>query len=53
MPNPTVTVVTIVLPAGQYSIQVLFNPQWPGMAASDFVTPPSVPLTQWTLTSHN
>ena len=53
MPNPTVTVVTIQLPAGQYSLQVLFNPQWPGMSASDFVTPPNVPLSQWTLDSHN
>ncbi|EJF66889.1 hypothetical protein DICSQDRAFT_95739 [Dichomitus squalens LYAD-421 SS1] len=51
--NPTVTVVMINLPAGTYSLQVLFNPQWDGMSSSDFVTPPSVPIDQWTLTSHN
>jgi hypothetical protein len=52
-PNPDVTVVSISLPAGQYSLQVLFNPQWPGLQPSDFVTPPSVPLNNWSLTSHN
>ena len=52
-PNPGVSVITISLPAGQYSLQILFNPQWPGMSASDFVTPPSVPLSGWTIDSHN
>lgn len=52
-PNPGVTVVMINLPAGSYSLQVLFNPQWDGMSASDFVTPPSVPVDNWSLTSHN
>lgn len=52
-PNPGVTVLIIDLPAGTYSLQVLFNPQWPGMSASDFVTPPSVALGSWSLTSHN
>ncbi|KAH9898198.1 chondroitin AC/alginate lyase [Cubamyces lactineus] len=52
-PNPGVTVVMINLPAGQYSLQVLFNPQWDGMSASDFVTPPSVPIDNWSLTSHD
>jgi len=52
-PNPGVTVLTIALPAGQYSLQVLFNPQWDGMKASDFKTPPSVPIDSWTLDSHN
>ncbi|KAG5653353.1 hypothetical protein H0H81_000975 [Sphagnurus paluster] len=51
--NPGVTVLIISLPAGTYSLQVLFNPQWSGMSASDFVTPPSVPLASWSLTSHN
>jgi hypothetical protein len=51
-PNPGVTVLVISLPAGTYSLQVLFNPQWPGMADSDFVTPPSVVLDNWSLTSH-
>jgi hypothetical protein len=52
-PNPNVTVVSISLPAGKYSLQVLFNPQWPGLQASDYVTPKSVPLSSWSLTSHN
>ena len=52
-PNPGVTVVMISLPAGEYSLQVLFDPQWDGMSASDFVTPPSVPIDSWTLTSHS
>ncbi|KAI0361406.1 hypothetical protein OH77DRAFT_1390466 [Trametes cingulata] len=52
-PNPGVTVVMISLPAGKFSLQVLFNPQWDGMSSSDFVTPPSVPVDNWTLTSHD
>lgn len=52
-PNPGVTVVTIDLPAGSQTLQVLFSPQWPGMSSSDFVTPPSVALADWSLTSHN
>lgn len=53
-PNPGVTVLMIDLPnSGTYTLQVLFNPQWPGMASSDFVTPPTVALDSWTLTSHN
>jgi len=51
--NPGVTVLTITLPAGTYTLQVLFNPQWSGMSASDFVTPPTVALDNWSLTSHN
>ncbi|KAI9513057.1 chondroitin AC/alginate lyase [Russula earlei] len=52
-PNPGVSVLSISLPAGQYSLQVLFNPQWPGLASSSYVTPPSVPLSSWSLTSHD
>lgn len=52
-PNPGVTVLAIELPAGQYSLQVLFNPQWDGMKASDFKTPPSVPIDSWSVDSHN
>jgi len=52
-PNPGVTVLIIDLPAGQYSLQVLFSPQWPGLQQSDYVTPKSVPLSSWSLTSHN
>ncbi|KIO21389.1 hypothetical protein M407DRAFT_245483 [Tulasnella calospora MUT 4182] len=52
-PNPGVTVLTIELPAGSYNLQVLFNPQWPDMQASDFKTPAMVAIDQWSLTSHN
>jgi len=53
-PNPGVTVVSIMMPTGgTFSLQVLFNPQWTGMSASSFVTPPNVPLGSWTLASHN
>jgi hypothetical protein len=51
--NPGITVLKISLPAGQYTLQVLFNPQWEGMSASDFKTPGSVALDNWSLTSHN
>ncbi|KAJ7434212.1 hypothetical protein B0H11DRAFT_1938807 [Mycena galericulata] len=50
-PNPGVTVLLITLPAGTYSLQVLFSPQWND--GSSPVTPPSVPLDSWTLTSHS
>ncbi|EIN14048.1 heparinase II/III family protein [Punctularia strigosozonata HHB-11173 SS5] len=52
-PNPGVTVVSISLDAGTYSLQVLFSPQWDGMSASDFKTPPAVSLDNWSLTSHD
>lgn len=50
-PNPGITVLTISLPAGTYNLQVLFNPNWND--GTNFVTPPSVSLDSWTLTSHN
>lgn len=51
-PNPGVTVVTVQLSAGQYNLQILFNPQWSGMSAGDFKTPSFVPIDSWTTTSH-
>lgn len=51
-PNPGVTVIVISLPAGQYDLQLLFNPQWPGMNASDYKTPSFVALDSWSTTSH-
>lgn len=51
--NVGVQVLVINLPAGQYSLQVLFTPQWPGMSSSDAVTPPNVPLSSWSVQSHN
>lgn len=48
--NPGITIVIIELDAGTNTIEVLFNPQWDGV---DFVTPTSVALDDWSLTSHN
>ncbi|KAK0198277.1 chondroitin AC/alginate lyase [Armillaria mellea] len=49
--NPNITVVIIELSAGTNNIQVLFNPQWND--GTTFVTPSSVDLDNWSLTSHN
>lgn len=51
-PNPGVTVLAIELAAGTYDLQVLFNPQWPGMAASSYKTPSFVAIDSWSTTSH-
>jgi hypothetical protein len=52
--NEGVTVLVIETEGGSdLSLQVLLNPQWDGMVASDFVTPPSVPVSEWSVTSHN
>ena len=51
--NDGVTVLVINIPAGTNSIQVLFNPQWPDMDPDEYVTPPSVPIDEWSLTSHD
>ncbi|KIM25393.1 hypothetical protein M408DRAFT_210275 [Serendipita vermifera MAFF 305830] len=51
MSNGDARVLAIDIPAGTNSVQVLFNPQWDDF--TDFKTPPSVPLADWTLTSHN
>ena len=52
--NPGVTVsLAVSLPAGTYSLQVLFSPQWPGMKEEDYVTPKSVALDDWSLRSHD
>lgn len=50
-PNDGVTVLVISLPAGSYTLEVLINPQWPGMSSSSYTTPGTVPLSQWSLTS--
>lgn len=50
--NPGVSVVTIQLNAGQYNLQVLFNPQWDGMSASDFKSPSFVAVDSWSTSSH-
>lgn len=51
-PNPGVTVLVIDLPAGTYTLEVLISPQWAGVSSSSYVQPSSVPLSQWSLTSH-
>jgi hypothetical protein len=52
-PNPGVTTLGMSFPPGTYTLEFLFNPQWPGMASNDFVTPPTVNLEAWSLTSHD
>lgn len=52
-PNPGVLVLTINIPAGQSTLEVLFTPQYPDVDISSFATPPSVALAQWSVTSHN
>jgi hypothetical protein len=51
MENLGASVLAIDLPTGDNTVQVLFNPQWDDF--TDFVTPPSVALADWSLTSHN
>ncbi len=48
--NPGITTLMIQLDAGTLDIQVLFNPQWDGVS---LVTPPSVALADWSVTSHD
>jgi len=50
--NTGVTVLLITLPAGTYTLEVLFSPKWTGGQPAA-VTPPSVALANWSLTSHN
>ena len=50
--NRGVTVLTIDLAQGQQTIEVLMNPQWAGFGASSFVSPPSVAIGKWSVTSH-
>lgn len=53
-PNPGVSVLAMTLSSpGDTNIQVLFSPQWDGMSSSDFVTPSSVSLSDWSLRSHD
>jgi hypothetical protein len=51
--NDGVSVLSVTIPnGGTTTIQVLFNPQWPGLSSSDYINPPNVTLSSWTLTSH-
>ncbi|EIW74347.1 heparinase II III family protein [Coniophora puteana RWD-64-598 SS2] len=52
LPNDTVTVLAVSLPAGQYTLQVLMTPQWPGLSQGSLKSPGSVALDQWSLSSH-
>lgn len=52
--HPGVTVLVIDSTAGgTFSTQVLFTPQWSGLSAANYVTPKSVAVDSWSLTSHN
>lgn len=52
--NDGVTVLVISTEqGGDFSLQVLLNPQWDGLSSSDYVTPPNVAIDQWSVTSHN
>ena len=51
-PHPDTRVLTITMPSGtDFSLQVLFNPEYSGDAS--LITPSSVPVTDWSRTSHN
>jgi hypothetical protein len=52
-PNPGVTVLSIALTGGTYTLQVLFTPHWDNVDTSSFATPPTVALANWSLTSHS
>lgn len=55
-PNVGVTALQIELggaQSGSQTLEVLWQPQWEDLSAADQATPKSVPLSQWTLTSHN
>jgi hypothetical protein len=55
--NPSNEGVTVLVintdQGGDFTLQVLLNPQWEGMAASDFLSPPNVAIQDWSVTSHN
>lgn len=49
--NGDARVLAIDIPAGAATLQVVFNPQWDDF--SNFQTPPTVALDDWSLSSHN
>lgn len=56
IPNTGVTALQIELggtQSGSKTLQVVWQPQWDSLSAEDQATPKSVPLSQWSLTSHN
>ncbi|KAM0789094.1 hypothetical protein ACM66B_003151 [Microbotryomycetes sp. NB124-2] len=50
-PNDGVTLLSIVTSAER--IAVLFTPQWEGVSDNSYITPPIVPIQDWSLTSHD
>lgn len=52
-PNTGVTALSIKLNKPSGTIQVLWQPQWDNLASADSATPANVPLSDWSLTSHN
>ena len=56
IPDTGVTALQIKLGGAQsasQTVQVWWQPQWDSQTAADTTTPKSVPLSQWSLTSHN
>jgi len=52
--NDGVSVLVVDIPGGSdFSLQILLNPQYSGMASGDYVTPPNIAIDSWSLTSHN
>ncbi|CAO1632313.1 unnamed protein product [Jaminaea pallidilutea] len=51
--DPDVTVLSVKLDDPSGTVAVWFQPQWPNANSDDTVAPKSVPLNQWSLTSHN
>lgn len=53
--NDGVSVLAVTVSGGgTFSLQVLFNPQYTNSTElSSLITPPSVPVSEWTLTSHS
>lgn len=53
-PNDGVTTITVTLDPGKdQTIQTWWQPQWDDAGSSDEEKPKSVPLDQWSLTSHD
>ncbi|PWN27061.1 hypothetical protein BDZ90DRAFT_232623 [Jaminaea rosea] len=51
--NKGVTVLSIKAPSPSGTIAVWFQPQWDNLNDADKTAPPSVALSDWSLTSHN
>lgn len=53
-PNPGISVLSISLNGGSdHTLSVVWQPQWAKLSDADTADPKSVPLAQWSLSSHN